>query len=160
MAIRVSYGKKDNIDAAIQSGIIPKDSIIITSDDPSGAEMMFYDKEAVMAHIVAQTKFGSVDEAIEYARANSQAGKVITVLEGEKYTSYLVQPDYSITKIGGGQELPVATMESNGVVKGTDAENGVAVSGDGTMSVNSVNITKLVQGDGDEIIFNCGSAAE
>jgi hypothetical protein len=40
--------------------------------------------------------------------------------------------------------LPVATLEALGGVKSSEAENGVAVAADGTMSVNSVNVNKLV----------------
>lgn len=159
MAIRVSYGGSANVNAAINSGIIPKDSIIITNDDPSSAELMFYDKDAVLARIVAKQKFNNADEAVEYARANSQAGTVITVLSGGRYTAYVVQPDFSLAPMGAG-DVPIATNTTAGIVKGNDEENGIGVGENGSMFVNSVNITKLVQSDGDEIIFNCGSATD
>lgn len=43
MGIRVAYGKKENIQAAILSGAIPKDSIIFTSDHEDTTEIFFYD---------------------------------------------------------------------------------------------------------------------
>lgn len=43
MGIRVAYGKKDNIQSAILSGAIPKDSIIFTSDNEETTEIFFYD---------------------------------------------------------------------------------------------------------------------
>lgn len=55
-------------------------------------------------------------------------------------------------------ELPVATLNALGGVKSSEAENGVAVAADGTMSVNSVNVNKLVQTEGEELILNGGSA--
>lgn len=75
-----------------------------------------------------------------------------------------------IVKVGGVEvevnaeeksiNIPMATAQALGVVKGTDVENGVAVAEDGTMSVNSVNINKLVQTEGDSIILDGGSSAE
>lgn len=35
MGVRVAYGKKSKITSAIASGVIPKDSLIITSDYPA-----------------------------------------------------------------------------------------------------------------------------
>lgn len=74
-----------------------------------------------------------------------------------------------IVKVGGvaveinaedkSVDIPMATAQALGVVKGTDAENGVAIAEDGTMSVNSLNVNKLVQTDGDTIVLDGGSSA-
>ena len=42
MGVRVAYGKKGRISAAIASGTIPRDSLIITSDSKE-SELYFYD---------------------------------------------------------------------------------------------------------------------
>jgi hypothetical protein len=55
-------------------------------------------------------------------------------------------------------DIPVAAMEALGLVKSSDAENKISVATDGTMEVNSVNVNKLVQTDGDTLILNGGSA--
>ena len=55
-------------------------------------------------------------------------------------------------------DIPLATALAHGVVKGTDAENGVSVKEDGTMEINQVNINKLVQTDGDSIILHSGDS--
>lgn len=55
--------------------------------------------------------------------------------------------------------IPLATAEAHGVVKGSSAENGIAVADDGTMSVNSVNVSKLVQTEEDTIVLDGGSSA-
>lgn len=160
MAVRVSYGAKASVAAAIQSGIIPKDSIIITKMDHSGSsELMFYDKDTVLAHIVSKTKFSSTTEAIAYAKANSQVGGIITILENSRYTAYVVQPDFTLAPFGVG-DIPMATNATTGIVKGTDDENGVSVDENGAMHVNSINVMKLSQSDGDKIIFRCGSATD
>lgn len=55
-------------------------------------------------------------------------------------------------------EVPAATAEQLGLVKSSKAENGVSVKEDGTMEVNSLNIQKLVQTEGDVIVFDGGNA--
>ena len=65
----------------------------------------------------------------------------------------------SFTKAGGVVTIPLATTTALGLVKGSIAENKVAIEADGTMTVNSVNVNKLVQTAGDELILNGGNAA-
>ena len=55
--------------------------------------------------------------------------------------------------------IPVATASEFGVVKSTDAENGVTVAEDGTMAVNKMNVNNLVQTEGDILILNGGNSS-
>lgn len=57
-----------------------------------------------------------------------------------------------------GVNIPLATAEALGVVKSSAAENKVAVASDGTMEVNSLNISKLTQTEGDALILNGGDS--
>lgn len=50
MGVRVAYGKKGRISAAIASGTIPRDSLIITSDSKE-SELYFYDANGEMKNI-------------------------------------------------------------------------------------------------------------
>lgn len=54
----------------------------------------------------------------------------------------------------------IATVDVVGLVKSVadTVENGVSVASDGTMSVNSLNVNKLVQDDNTTLILNGGSA--
>lgn len=54
--------------------------------------------------------------------------------------------------------IPTATTALAGLVYSTDADNGVAVSEDGTMSVNRIATSKLYVPEGEELILNGGSA--
>ena len=45
-----------------------------------------------------------------------------------------------------------------GVVQSSAAENGVTVTSNGSMEVNNINVTKLVQTAGDALILNGGSS--
>lgn len=55
-------------------------------------------------------------------------------------------------------DIPVASSTVLGIVKGTDAENGVVVNDDGTMVINKLNVNQLVQTEGDELILNGGNS--
>lgn len=54
--------------------------------------------------------------------------------------------------------IPTATAALAGLVYSTDADNGVAVAEDGTMSVNRIATSKLYVPEGEELILNGGSA--
>lgn len=58
----------------------------------------------------------------------------------------------------GSINIPLATTESAGVVISSESENKVKVNVDGTMEVNSININKIVQTDGEELILDGGSS--
>lgn len=75
--------------------------------------------------------------------------------------------DLEVVKIAGtalpiadkAVDIPVATAEALGVVMGSAAENKVSVGADGTMELNSVNVNKLTQTEGEFLILNGGSSA-
>lgn len=75
--------------------------------------------------------------------------------------------DLEVVKIAGtalpisdkAVDIPMATAEALGVVLSSTAENKVAVGVDGTMEVNSVNVNKLTQTEGELLILNGGSSA-
>ena len=54
--------------------------------------------------------------------------------------------------------LHTATDSLLGLVKSSTGENKVAVAEDGTMEVGSINVNKLVQTEGEELILNGGSS--
>ena len=74
--------------------------------------------------------------------------------------------DLEVVKIAGtalpisdkAVDIPIATAEALGVVMSSAAENKVSVGADGTMEVNSVNVNKLTQTEGEALILNGGSS--
>lgn len=60
---------------------------------------------------------------------------------------------------GKAANVPIATVGALGVVQSTAAENGVTVTSNGSMEVNSINVMKLAQTAGDALILNGGSSA-
>ena len=66
--------------------------------------------------------------------------------------------DTPLVPADGVVTVAIATEGALGVVKGVSTENGVSVSADGSMSVNSVNVDKLVQTAETELILNGGNS--
>jgi len=87
-------------------------------------------------------------EKINGVEAGAQVNKIESVTLGGT----------AITISNKTVDIPVAAMEALGLVKSSDAENKISVAADGTMEVNSINVNKLVQTDGDTLILNGGSA--
>ena len=54
--------------------------------------------------------------------------------------------------------IPLATAARAGLIKSSDAENAISVSDTGMATVNSLNVNKLIQTAGDELILNGGKA--
>lgn len=50
--------------------------------------------------------------------------------------------------------VPIGDETTAGTVKSSKSENKITISGDGTMEVNSLNVNKLEQDDGDYIILD------
>lgn len=64
----------------------------------------------------------------------------------------------ALTAIDKAVNIPIATSEVIGVVKGSVAENQIAVKVDGIMEVNNINVNKLTQTEGDVLILNGGTS--
>ena len=84
MGIRVAYGKKDNIQSAILSGAIPKDSIIFTSDNEETTEIFFYDALGLLKS--AATGSGSGTEELR-ALAEKVAANAVAIETEAKHRS-------------------------------------------------------------------------
>lgn len=54
--------------------------------------------------------------------------------------------------------IPLATAARAGLIISSDAENAISVSDTGVATVNNINVNKLVQTTGDELILNGGNA--
>ena len=90
------------------------------------------------------------DELVE--KINSSDANVLEIVKVNG-TALEIADDKSVDII-----IPVATADVAGTVKSSAEENKVAVTEDGTMEVNSININKIVQTEGDTLILNGGAA--
>ena len=81
-----------------------------------------------------------------------EAGAEVNVIEGVSINSVPLEISAKAVNI------PIATVGALGVVQSSTAENGVTVTSNGSMEVNSINVMKLVQTAGDALILNGGSS--
>ncbi|MDD6837341.1 MAG: hypothetical protein PUF04_09355 [bacterium] len=95
----------------------------------------------VSIHEITYTKIAGLSEILNQKIAEIHVdGVALTVTEGKV-------------------ELPIAGT-GLGLVRTNEVENGVIVAEDGTMTVHSLNINKLVQTDGDWLVLDGGDSTE
>ena len=101
MGVRVAYGKKGRISAAIASGTIPKDSLIITSDNKE-SELYFYDTNGEMKNISERKQFETLTEAQAWVKTYDCAGHIISVHNGSDWVPYIVSADGKLSPVNTG----------------------------------------------------------
>ena len=156
---------KDQVDAKstkLQNNIDAVDNKVGTADDTASATGTLYARVAKNADDIA-TKASTTE-------LNSLKGIVdghTTKLNGIEENAE-VNVIESITVNGTAAviadkaatvTLPTASSSAIGLVKSTDIENGVAVDSTGTMTLNNVNVNKLVQTESDTLILYGGASA-
>ena len=140
--------------------------------DGVSEEFAISDKKILSISSVSQAKVSGLIEALA-GKISVEAGKSLVddeliaklqamkadgeanVLNGIKIAGVEVEID-SDKKAN----IAVATAAKAGVVKGADALNGVTVAADGSMSVHSLSISKLVQEETEMLILSGGSSKE
>ena len=99
MAFNVVYADKNKIKSSIEQGIIPKESLILTTDE-NQSEAYYYDDEGNLKYITKKTSFDSIIEARAWIAKYDYKGEVISIFQNKQWTPYLVNEDNSITEIG------------------------------------------------------------
>ena len=140
--------------------------------DGVSEEFAISDKKILSISSVSQAKVSGLIEALA-GKVSVEAGKSLVddeliaklqamkadgeanVLNGIKIAGVEVEID-SDKKAN----IAVATAAKAGVVKGADALNGVTVAADGSMSVHSLSVSKLVQEETEMLILSGGSSKE
>ena len=102
MGVRVAYGKKSKITSAIASGVIPKDSLIITSDAEE-SELFFYDAAGNMKRISERKQFETISEAQAWVKNYDCVGHIISVHNGSDWVPYIVSDEGALTPVGSGE---------------------------------------------------------
>jgi len=118
LGVRVAYGKRKNVVSAIESGVIPKDCIIITSDSED-SELLFYDAEGNLKVISERTRFESLEEAEAWVREYPCLGFIVTVRDGARWLPYSVGENGTLLQIPiEGQEMQEITRIDGGSSEG------------------------------------------
>ena len=108
-----------------------------------------------LAEIVSYIESDKTGAASMLASIEQNTNAITAINNAE--TGILAQAKkYTDDSIAG---LPFATAEKAGLVKSTDAIDGVSVAADGTMSVNSISTSKLYVPEDEELVMNGGGAA-
>ncbi len=97
---RVAYGKKTNVQAAIDNGTIPLDTLIITKGDMD-SEMLFYDADGNLMPIAERTRFETFTEAEAWAKKYPCKGFIFSIHNGSEWIPYIVQDDSSLKPFKG-----------------------------------------------------------
>lgn len=90
MAFNVVYSDKDRIQGAIESGVIPRESLVLTSDDAKRSEMYYYDDNGQLKTITKKTQFNSMVGARTWASQYDYIGEVISINIDGQWVPYLV----------------------------------------------------------------------
>ena len=101
MGVRVAYGKRSNISGAIASGVIPKDSLIITSDS-NESELYFYDVNGKLKNISERKQFGTLAEAQAWVSTYDCSGHILSVHNGLNWVPYIVTSDGVLSPLNSG----------------------------------------------------------
>lgn len=139
--------KFTNSDIADNAAIAQSKIAGLTADlgkklDATTAASTYVAKEGYVAYTQAEkTKLAGIAEKAQ-----------VNVLES------IATPDGDLTATSKKVTIPAATATKLGLVKGSAAENKVAVAANGEMEVNSLNVNKLTQTAGDTLILNCGTS--
>lgn len=105
MAFRAAYGPRDSIQNAIDTGIIPKGSMIFTKEDSDASELFLYTPQGELKSIAQKHKFNSIDEAIAWTQKYNCVGEILSVKDNSSYSAYIVQEDNSLSLIAGQESV-------------------------------------------------------
>ena len=110
MAYRLAYGASENIAGAIVSEVIPKGSIILTTDSD---EIRFYDPYGKLRTYLHRRKFDSMEQAQSWTRSNKCAGQMFSILIDNRYIPHIVQPDGTIEILPGYTDPEPVIVEAS-----------------------------------------------
>lgn len=88
---KIAYGKREYVLSAIESGVIPENTIIITSDEES--ELLFYDNLKNLKVIKEKTHFSDILRAEEWIEQYNNEGSVVGIFNSGQWQPYIVQKD-------------------------------------------------------------------
>ena len=175
--------RAEGIEANHEGRIATMENFWKAADDPEGT----IDKLAEIVKYIEDDKSGALDMAADIQANTDAIAAIYTPAEGENAASGVLAVEIerakaaekanadAIAAINNAETgilaqakkytddsiaaLPFATAEKAGLVKSTDAINGVSVAADGTMSINSISTSKLYVPEDEELVMNGGGAA-
>lgn len=108
---RIAYGEKVGVQTAIESGFIPRDTVVITKGDID-SELLFYDVDGNLITVAERTRFETLTEAEQWAKTYPCAGFIFTVQNGQDWLPYIVQSDNSLKPFKGeGSSMDITDVK-------------------------------------------------
>lgn len=138
----------------IGNGLEIADGVASVKVNPANANGLSVDASGLAFGLATEDTAGAMSAEQYVKLANIAAGAQVNAVNGMLIGEEAAEIDENKMIV-----LPFATAEKPGVVKSSEADNGVLVAEDGTMSVNRISTSKLFVPEGEELVLNGGSAA-
>lgn len=139
------------------TGKTTDDTIVTVSGNTIEAVLTDSVKENINKGIQALTQVGSLSERVDSVdeKVDANTATINTLVkDAQDIAGNTYKNEENIIVI------PTATASALGLVRGSSDDNGVSIAANGKMSVNNLNVNKLFQTEGDELILNGGSASK
>ena len=122
MGFNVAYLAKNKIKSSIAQNVVPKETLIITTDE--NTETFYYDDKGKIKNISIRMSFNSYTEARTWVAQNDYyVGKIITILNNGKWVPYLVEKNQILSELPIKAE--VITTNDTVVLNGGSAPTNV-----------------------------------
>lgn len=171
------FDSEKNVDRLLEAGKIDANDILLLTTGANKGKIAWIDKDGnkvdVLSHEALNIEVGEVRTAQNLEppsvsiRGDSPnyimdfvfpQGGLPVIVDGElSATSENPVQNKVITEALGKLSKP-AENGVLGIVCGTDAVDGVSVNQDGTMTVNNISFSKIVQNPEDKLILVCGDS--
>lgn len=100
MGVRIAYGKREDIDDAVRTGAIPKETFIVSNEDQS-TEMFYLHSDGSMHSIAERQTFYSIDSAESWISKYNCRGRILSVYTDGHWRAYIVTNNDSLSSIEG-----------------------------------------------------------
>ena len=138
----------------IGNGLEIADGVASVKVNVANANGLSVDASGLAFGLATEDTAGAMSAEQYVKLANIAAGAQVNAVNGMLIGEEAAEIDENKMIV-----LPFATAEKPGVVKSSEADNGILVAEDGTMSVNRVSTSKLFVPEREELVLNGGTAA-
>ena len=122
MGFNVAYIAKNKIKSSIAQNVVPKETLIITTDE--NTETFYYDDKGKIKNISIRMSFNSYTEARTWVAQNDYyVGTIITVFNNGRWIPYLVEKNQVLSELPVKAE--VITTNDTVVLNGGSAPTNV-----------------------------------
>ncbi len=148
-----SFSNKDVLNTITQSDIEKwnkgEENVISSLSN----EFTLNDNKELLINLISQEKVDGLTDRLDTIEANLTPNAEANILEIIKINGTALEI------IDKAVDLPIASTSTLGLVLSSTAQNQVSVDANGAMTVNSLNVDKLVQDEDSYLVLNGGNAS-